>query len=156
MNKQFEHGMMLGVVLVITSIVLIILSILTIWSVIVSDTSKEPSLLPAAPLLALGFIPPRRDDVYDLTPVDVRPAMVNYGRRAATQTAWRMFTLGASFSVLTFSLVQDWMGKDAYLRYAATHWTTLPWWVWLIPIAMLIGYAFTVAHGFSEFVGKLF
>jgi len=41
---------------------------------------------------------------------------------------------GALFMVCLTGLIQDYMGLDRYLEYAADHWIQLPWGLWIIPL----------------------
>jgi hypothetical protein len=58
--------------------------------------------------------------------------------------AGRVFWMGVMVALSMYGLVQDFLGKEMYLHLVSTQWINLPWFLWLVPIA--VGYIMYVAH----------
>lgn len=52
------------------------------------------------------------------------------------------FYLGICFAIFTFGLIQEYLGKEAYMKVLEEIWSpTLGWWTWLIPMFIVAGYS---------------
>jgi len=50
----------------------------------------------------------------------------------------KSFWLGVIAALCAMSMFQDWLGMEAYLEFARSHWIVIPWWLWLVPIGVCI------------------
>lgn len=51
-----------------------------------------------------------------------------------------VFCYGGAFIACLIAMLQDIMGKEAYLHFAEADWQFVPWWLWL-PVMAIIIYA---------------
>jgi hypothetical protein len=59
--------------------------------------------------------------------------MMGIRRKTRHYSVWS-FSLGAAAYLCTESLIQDWMGREAYIQLVRENWISLPWWLWLMLI----------------------
>lgn len=56
----------------------------------------------------------------------------------ASKFLWNGYFLGTLVMCTLSCLFQDFLGKEAYLKFVDNHWVTLPWQLWAVVFVILM------------------
>lgn len=62
----------------------------------------------------------------------------NHVSKALLKVTASFLWFGFGLAVYIEAMIQDILGRERFLQFASSHWVSLPWWLWLIPISITV------------------